>query len=111
MLGGSLKKKKKQRKRMEEELEIDIGEGGYRRIKNAAQRINRTIFLIGSRASGTQHAYSDFDYIIPNIRSREWTKIKNSLPGAKSLRDSLTNRIDLLKVELDSTKPYIRINP
>lgn len=96
---------------MEEELEIDIGEGGYLRIKNAAIRIQKTIYLIGSRASGTQHAFSDFDYIIPTIKSREWTKIKNSLPGAKSIRESLTNRIDLMKVELDTTKPHIKINP
>jgi predicted nucleotidyltransferase len=93
------------------EYQIDIGEGGHKRIKNAAMRINKTIYLVGSRAAGTHHSYSDFDYIIPTIRSKEWTKIKNSLPGAKIPQDNLPNRIDLLKVSLDLTKPYIRINP
>ncbi len=94
-----------------EEYQIDIDEGGYLRIKNAAMRINKTIYLVGSRAAGTHHAYSDFDYIIPTIKSKEWTKIKNSLPGAKSPQDNMPNRIDLLKVSVDLSRPHIIINP
>lgn len=94
-----------------EEFQIEIDEGGYQRIKNAAMRINKTIFLVGSRASGTHHTYSDFDYIIPTITSKEWSKIKNSLPGAKVAQDNLPNRIDLLKVSVDLSKPYVKINP
>lgn len=94
-----------------EEYQIDIDEGGYLRIKNAAMRINKTIYLVGSRADGTHHAYSDFDYIIPTIKSKEWTKIKNSLPGAKIPQDNMPNRIDLLKVSVDLSRPHIIINP
>lgn len=93
------------------EYQIDIDEGGYRRIENASLRINKTIYLVGSRASGTYQANSDFDYIIPTIRSKEWTKIKNSLPGAKNPLENLTNRIDLLKVNVDLSLPYIEFNP
>jgi predicted nucleotidyltransferase len=94
-----------------EESQIDIDEGGYLRIKNAAMRINKTIFLVGSRAAGTHHCNSDFDYIIPTINSKEWNKIHNSLPGARVPQDNLSNRIDLLKVTLDVSKPHVRINP
>ena len=74
-------------------------------------RINKTIYLVGSRAAGTHNAYSDFDYIIPTIRSKEWTKIINSLPGAKVPQDNVPNRIDLLKVSVDLSRPHIKINP
>ena len=94
-----------------DEFQINITEGGYRRIKNAALRINKTIYLVGSRASGTYHANSDFDYIIPSIINNEWKKIKNSLPGAKIPHDSVPNRIDLLRVEVDLTRPHIKITP
>lgn len=94
-----------------EEFQIDIDEGGYLRIKNAAMRINKTIYLVGSRAAGTHQAHSDFDYIIPTIKSKEWTKIKNSLPGAKIPQDNVPNRIDLLKVSVDLSRPHIKINP
>lgn len=90
---------------------IEIAEGGIVRIRNAAIRINKIIYLVGSRASGLHNSYSDFDYIIPTIRSKEWQKIKNSLPGAKSARDNLTKRIDLMRVELDESKPHIKVTP
>ena len=96
---------------MERKLEIEIDEGGYKRIKNAAMRINETIYLVGSRASNTHNANSDFDYIIPNINNKKWKKIKNSLPGAKNILENLPNRIDLLKVDIDLTKPYIKVEP
>jgi predicted nucleotidyltransferase len=94
---------------MEETIKID--EGGIVRIRNAAIRINKVIYLVGSRASGLHNPYSDFDYIIPTIRSKEWQKIKNSLPGAKSIRDNLVKRIDLMKVEIDESKPHVKVTP
>ena len=94
-----------------EEYQINIDEGGYLRIKNAAMRINKTIYLVGSRAAGTHQAYSDFDYIIPTIKNKEWKKIKNSLPGAKVPQDNVPSRIDLLKISVDLSRPYIKINP
>lgn len=93
------------------EIQLDIAEGGIRRIKNAAIRINKTIYLVGSRAAGTHTVLSDFDYIIPTIRNKEWKKIKNSLPGAKVPADNVPNRIDLLKTEIDTNRPHLKIMP
>jgi predicted nucleotidyltransferase len=93
------------------EIQLNIVEGGITRIRNAAIRINKTIYLVGSRAAGTHTALSDFDYIIPTIRNKEWKKIKNSLPGAKILADNVQNRIDLLKTEIDTNRPYFKIMP
>ncbi|UUC43947.1 nucleotidyltransferase domain-containing protein [Flavobacterium cerinum] len=87
---------------------MEIEEGGEHRITNACARIGRPIFLVGSRASGTAGPSSDFDYVIPGIRSREWQKIKNSLPGAKYFPDNLPNRIDLFKEDIDYSRPYIK---
>jgi len=88
-----------------------IEDGGIRRIRNAAIRINRTIYLVGSRASGTYHADSDFDYLIPGLKSREWQKIKNSLPGARSRRDDLPNRIELIRLDIDLERPHYKVEP
>ena len=56
--------------------------GELTRIENAATRINKSITVVGSRASGEARAYSDLDYVIEGglKDSREWSKIKNSLP-------------------------------
>ncbi|MGJ1247605.1 hypothetical protein [Sphingobacterium multivorum] len=89
---------------------MEIGEGGILRIRNAARRIDLNIHLIGSRAKGTARANSDYDYAIPGINSKKWCKIKNSLPGSKSIADNLSNRIDLFKY-LDESLPFITITP
>lgn len=91
--------------------EIIIPEGGIHRMKNAAIRIGRTIYLVGSQAKGTANYASDFDYIIPGIRSKEWQKIKNSLPGAKDRLTDKPNRIELIRDIIDITRPYIEVNP
>jgi hypothetical protein len=87
----------------------DIPEGGCLRIKNAAKRINRTIYLVGSRSNGSFKFDSDFDYVITGIKSREWTKIKNSLPGSKNHLENLQSRIDLFKGDIDLRLPYFAI--
>ncbi|QDZ60665.1 nucleotidyltransferase domain-containing protein [Elizabethkingia meningoseptica] len=81
------------------------------RIKNAASKINKPISVVGSRANGTAKAYSDWDYVIENLNSKEWSKIKNSIPGAKSTIDNTPRNIDIFKGKVDKTKPYITINP
>ena len=94
-----------------EVFEFFVDDGGIKRIRNACIRIKKPIYLVGSRASGTSTALSDFDYIIPNLKSKEWQKIKNSLPGARSLRDNSPNRIDLIKLEVDLSRPHIEVQP
>ena len=83
----------------------------YLRIENAATRINMPINVVGSRASGTATAYSDWDYIIEGINKHNWNKIKNSLPGARAILDNTPRNIDIIKEPLDRTKPFITIYP
>ncbi len=90
---------------------MNVAEGGIPRIQNAANRINKPIHLVGSRANGTSRALSDFDYVIEGINNRQWRKIKNSLPGAPSRIDNLPRRIDLFRGPLDPSKPHITIYP
>jgi hypothetical protein len=89
-----------------------ISKGEIRRIENAATRINKPIHLVGSRASGTAGIYSDWDYIIEGgIKKMEWNKIKNSLPGSRSILNNTPRNIDLLNGHLDKAKPHITIYP
>ncbi len=56
------------------------------RIENATTRIGKPITVVGSRASGTAKAFSDWDYVIEGgLNSKNWSKIKNSLPALRSL--------------------------
>jgi len=43
--------------------------------------------------------------------SKEWSKIKNSLPGAKSILDNTPRNIDIHKPPVQTDKPYITIFP
>jgi hypothetical protein len=79
------------------------------RIENAATRIGKPITVVGSRASGTAKLISDWDYVIEGITNRNWKKIKNSLPGAKSFIDNTPSNIDLFKGSIDVSRPYITI--
>ncbi|THD30158.1 hypothetical protein [uncultured Flavobacterium sp.] len=88
-----------------------LSKGDYLRIQNAATRINKPITVVGSRASGTAKAYSDWDYVVPGLKSKNWSTIKNSLPGSRSTLDNTPRNIDIFKGPLDPTKPHIIINP
>lgn len=99
-----------------------LSTGDLLRIENAATRINKPITVVGSRAiegrvqngiNTLTGKVSDWDYIIEGglKNSREWSKIKNSLPGAKSSFDNIPNMIDIHKGPIDLTKPYITIYP
>ena len=88
-----------------------LTQGEINRIGNAATRINKPITVVGSRASGTAGAYSDWDYVIPNINRNLFNKIKNSLPGSKSLLDNMPKNMDIFKEAVDESKPFIRILP
>ncbi len=88
-----------------------LSKGDLLRIENAATRINKPITVVGSRAKGTAGAYSDWDYVIPELNSKNWSTIKNSLPGSRSVLDNTPSNIDIFKGSLDPTKPHIIINP
>ena len=94
-----------------ESINKTISDSDYNRIENAATKIDKTINVVGSRASGTANANSDWDYIIDGINRKQWNKIKNSLPGSKSIIDNTPRRIDLIKMPLDIKRPYISIQP
>lgn len=81
----------------------------FHRLYNAACRISLDIVVIGSRANGTAKATSDWDYIIEQLNNRKWKKIKNSMPGAKTLNSP--RKIDIVRLPVDPSKPYIRITP
>jgi hypothetical protein len=74
---------------------IQLTETELQRVQNAANRIGKPIYIVGSRAHGTAKVTSDFDYVIEGISSKKWNKIKNSPPGAPSRIDNLPRRIDL----------------
>ncbi len=84
-----------------------LSKGEILRIQNAATKIGKPIYIVGSRASGTATGYSDWDYIIEGLTNKEWKKIKNSLPGAKSAIDNVSRNIDIIRESLDVTRPYI----
>jgi RHS repeat-associated protein len=88
-----------------------LTKGETKRIENAATRINEPITVVGSRASGTATANSDWDYVIKNVNSKGWDKIKNSLPGSKSVIDNTKHNIDLFKGSVRTNEPHITIKP
>lgn len=62
-------------------------------------------------AKGTAGAYSDWDYVIPELNSKNWDTIKNSLPVSRSLLDNTPRNIDIFKGPFDVTKPHKILNP
>ncbi|WP_448630649.1 polymorphic toxin-type HINT domain-containing protein [Cellulomonas soli] len=84
----------------------NITPGEARRIQNAADRIGHDIHLVGSRASGRSHAWSDWDYVITGIRSRVRHSVSSSLPrGAREL--GVGKRLDIFSGSLDGSLPHI----
>lgn len=81
------------------------------RIQNAATRINKPISLVGSRASGTAGANSDWDYVIEGLNNSAWKQIKNSLPGARSVLDNTPRNIDVFNGPLNPNLPNITFYP
>jgi hypothetical protein len=99
-----------------------LSKSEYLRIQNAATRINKPITVVGSRATPGKvsngintvtGSISDWDYIIGGgiKNSREWSKIKNSLPGAKSTIDNIPRMIDIHKGPVWPGYPSITIYP
>lgn len=88
-----------------------LSKGELLRIENAATRINKPITVVGSPAKGTAGAYSDWDYVIPGLNSRNWSTIKNSLPGSRSILDNTPRNIDIFKGPVNANLPHITIYP
>ena len=80
------------------------------RIQNAANRIESTVTLVGSRASGTASANSDWDYVV-NANAATRNSVSRSLPGAGDLKEGIRPNIDVFKGEVDKTRPYIEFKP
>ncbi len=92
------------------ELQYGVSRMEIIRIYNAASRIKCNIIVIGSHANGTATLTSDWDYIIEGLNNKKWKKIKNSIPGAKDF-DSPIRNIDIVRLPLDKSRPYIIIPP
>jgi hypothetical protein len=88
-----------------------LSKADYTRIKNAAIKINKEIHLVGSRANGTSKFTSDWDYVIEEISSKDWSKIKNSLPGSSNWADNIPSNIDLFTGALNKSRPFITFTP
>ncbi|MEV2226265.1 putative T7SS-secreted protein [Nocardia vinacea] len=88
----------------------NISAGEAQRIQNAADKIGHPITLVGSRAEGTAHAFSDWDYIVEDFNNQIRKKIYNSLPiGPAEL--GYGRRFDILRGPVDTSRPYITFNP
>jgi len=98
--------------RIETNTSVKLSNAELLRIQNAANRIGRPITVVGSRAAGKAGPYSDWDYVIEKgLNSKEWSKIKNSIPGAKSFIDNTPRKIDIFDGNINRSKPYIKIYP
>jgi RHS repeat-associated protein len=99
--------------------EAGISPNDAKRIQNAADKAGQPIIVVGSRAAGTAHAASDWDYILSGP-SRVRHSIKNSLPrgwadgdvggrGRDFWQTYNPNRPDY--AVLDRNKPYVVFEP
>lgn len=94
--------------------DVGITPGEATRIQNAANKIQKPINVVGSRAKGTAGALSDWDYVVEGLNANIRGKIKNSLPkglGGGELTGSQWSGIDILKGPLDKARSYIPFFP
>jgi hypothetical protein len=79
------------------------------RIQNAADRIGRPIYLVGSRARGVRTG--DWDYVIPSVPKRLWSKIRNSLPGEEMRLETGKTAVELFRSPLKPDLPHVPFIP
>ncbi|WP_112465598.1 polymorphic toxin-type HINT domain-containing protein [Streptomyces triticisoli] len=100
--------------------EAGISPNDARRIQNAADKSGYPIVVVGSRAGGTAHAMSDWDYILYGpAKSRN--RIKNSLPRGTGDGEGSGRGRDFWQgynpnhkksyTELDRDLPYVVFEP
>lgn len=87
----------------------NIAPGDARRIQNAADRTGVTITVVGSRAKGTAHGQSDWDYVLEGGTARSRHSSKSSIPsGPHGLGEP---RVQDFFSTLDQSQPYISFSP
>lgn len=91
--------------------EAGLTGGEAARIQNAADRIGKPVYLVGSRAEGTAKITSDWDYVVPEMTKRNKDAIKNSLPGAALRDDGIPRRIDLFRSNVGHDLPHVPFFP
>jgi RHS repeat-associated protein len=82
-----------------------------RRIQNAADRTGQEISVVGSRASGTSRPESDWDYVIPNARSRTKHSLSSSLPEGERRGIDQPRHQDILEGPVNPELPHITFTP
>ncbi len=91
----------------------NISSSNVARIQNAANRSGASITVVGSRASGTARANSDWDNILSGGRGTQVCTprdVRNSLPeGPRGLGEPRNQ--DFLRGPIDTSKPYITFLP
>jgi RHS repeat-associated protein len=80
------------------------------RIQNAADRAGVDINLVGSRATNTANANSDWDYVI-NANARTRNSLSRSLPGAGNLNEGIRPNIDVFSGGVNPGAPSIKFTP
>jgi len=86
--------------------------GEIRRIQNAANRTGTQITVVGSRARGTTHALSDWDYVVPaGTKGRTIHSLASSLPEGPRLGLGQARKQDFFKGVVDETRPFITFTP
>lgn len=89
----------------------NLAKGESARIQNAANRTKTTVTVVGSRASGTARASSDWDYVLQEgTRSSTRHSLSSSLPqGPRGLGEPRNQ--DFLPGPVNPNKPYITFFP
>ncbi|MBN8888570.1 MAG: hypothetical protein J0I77_22850 [Rudaea sp.] len=81
------------------------------RIQNAANRTGTEITVIGSRAKGTTHAMSDWDYVVPEAtKGRTIHSLRSSLPEGPRGLGGPRNQ-DFFRGKVKQNEPFITFTP
>jgi len=85
------------------------------RIQAVADKIQQPIHVVGSRAKGTASALSDWDYVIPDVKSKPAHTARKYLPrgvaGGEIAASGRETGIDIFKDALNPDLPHITFNP
>lgn len=81
------------------------------RIQNVANRFGKPVSVVGSRAKGTPHPESDWDYVIPGINSRNKSRVRTSLPAGDVTLGPPRARSDIFDSELVDGELFITFCP